>query len=99
MRTNLIMLSAALCMLQACTAEGHETPDQTEEKVFFIEDFTSFERLYPQAKALLKEVDYANHPIRLIGLAVSHPRGEREADSREGSGWRQLELEFDGFMP
>ena len=43
MRTNLIMLSAALCMLQACTAEGHETPDQTEEKVFFIDDFTSFD--------------------------------------------------------
>ena len=43
MRTNLIILSAALCMLQACTAEGHETPDQTEEKVFFIDDFTSFD--------------------------------------------------------
>ena len=59
------------------------------------EDFTTFERLYPQAKALLKEVDYERHPIRLIGLAVSHHREEEERKAL----WRQLELGFKGFLP
>lgn len=62
------------------------------------QDFTNFKLLYPQAKALLKEVDYENHPIRLIGLTVSHPREEREAGCKEEAQWRQLELEFDGLL-
>lgn len=62
------------------------------------EDFTTFERLYPKAKALLKEVDYEHHPIRLIGLSVSHPHEER-AEEEAGGRWRQLELDFKGFLP
>lgn len=56
------------------------------------EYFTSFDIFYPVAKKLLKEVDYERHPIRLMGLSVSHPRDER----MEGKGpWTQLEFDFD----
>ena len=72
---------------------------QITRSVTQAQDFTSFGRLYPQAKALLKGVDYENHPIRLIGLTVSHPREEREAEAGKESRWRQLELEFEGFLP
>ena len=67
---------------------------QITRSVTLPEDITTFERLYPHAKALLKEVDYEHHPIRLIGLSVSHPREEYGQDSH----WRQLELDFKGFM-
>lgn len=43
------------------------------------------------AKQLLKEVDYAQHPIRLIGLSVSNPKGERTGDKEI---WEQLSFEF-----
>lgn len=47
--------------------------------------------ILPLAKQLLKEVEYENHPIRLIGLSVSNPREEGEA---KGSVWEQLSFEF-----
>jgi len=40
---------------------------------------------------LLKEVEYEQHPIRLIGLSVSNPR--EEADEHRGV-WEQLSFEF-----
>jgi DNA polymerase-4 len=49
------------------------------------------EDILPVAKKLLKEVDYARRPIRLIGLTVSNPIDER-GESVER--WVQLELEF-----
>ncbi|WP_300703996.1 DNA polymerase IV [Bacteroides sp.] len=47
--------------------------------------------ILPLAKQLLKEVEYENHPIRLIGLSVSNPREEGE---EKGSVWEQLSFEF-----
>jgi DNA polymerase-4 len=49
------------------------------------------EDILPVAKKLLKEVDYARRPIRLIGLTVSNPKEEREESVER---WVQLELEF-----
>lgn len=55
-------------------------------------ELTTLNRILPLAKQLLKEVDYSTHPIRLIGLSVSHPRDEHED---KGSGlWEQLSFEF-----
>ncbi len=53
-------------------------------------DLTSMDHILPLAKQLLKEVDYENHPIRLIGLAVSNPKEERT----DKPTWKQLALEF-----
>lgn len=51
-------------------------------------ELTSLDVILPLAKQLLKEVDYSEHPIRLIGLTVSHLREEAE-----GQGvWKQLSL-------
>ncbi len=44
--------------------------------------------ILPLAKQLIGEVDYEQHPIRLIGLSVSNPKEE------EHGIWRQLELDF-----
>ena len=59
------------------------------------ENITSFGQFYPHAKALLKSVDFERHPIRLIGLAVSHPRSQEKGKDL----WQQLELDFKGFLP
>ena len=48
--------------------------------------------ILPLAKRLLAEVDYENHPIRLIGLSVSNPRDEE--DGIRHSTWEQLSLVF-----
>ena len=53
-------------------------------------ELTTLDAILPLAKQLLKEVDYARHPIRLIGLSVSNPH---EAESPRGV-WEQLRLEF-----
>ena len=53
-------------------------------------ELTTLDAILPLAKQLLKEVDYARHPIRLIGLSVSNPH---EAESPRGV-WKQLCLEF-----
>ena len=62
------------------------------------QDFTTFESFYPQAKALLASVDYESHPIRLIGLSVSHPHGEDERAGQTG-GWQQQKLDFKDALP
>ncbi len=49
------------------------------------------DKILPLAKELLKEVDYSDRPIRLIGVSVSNPR---EEELRPGQ-WQQLYLEFD----
>ena len=63
---------------------------QITRSVTQFKDLTTLEVILPLAKQLLKEVDYESHPIRLIGLSVSNPRGE----TKEKEGWRQLSLEF-----
>lgn len=50
--------------------------------------------ILPLSKRLLKEVDFENHPIRLIGLSVSNPR--EEADETHGV-WEQLSFEFSNW--
>ena len=63
------------------------TRSLTQEK-----ELNRLEDILPLAKQLLKEVDYTNRPIRLIGLTVSNPKEEQE---EEHGVWKQLELEFD----
>lgn len=53
-------------------------------------ELTKLDVILPLAKQLLQEVDYAEHPIRLIGLSVSNPHEETD---RHGV-WEQLSLEF-----
>ena len=55
------------------------------------QELTNLERILPLAKQLLKEVEYEQHHIRLIGLSVSNPR--EEADEHRGV-WEQLSFEF-----
>lgn len=56
-------------------------------------ELTTMDNILPLAKRLLKEVDYENHPIRLIGLSVSNPKEEREDNEQEQ--WKQLSLQFE----
>lgn len=53
-------------------------------------ELTTLEVILPLAKQLLANVDYENHPIRLIGLSVSNPKEEQ---ANEGL-WEQLSFEF-----
>lgn len=63
---------------------------QITRSITQYKELTSLEVILPLAKQLLKEVDYENHPIRLIGLSVSNPRSEVE----EKGSWEQLSFEF-----
>ena len=54
-------------------------------------ELISLDVILPLAKQLLNEVDYEQHPIRLIGLSVSNPREEGE---EKGGVWEQLSFEF-----
>ena len=54
-------------------------------------DFCLKEDILPAAKALLKEVEYKNHPVRLLGLSVSHPH---EEDSKKKTRWVEQEFPF-----
>lgn len=48
-------------------------------------ELTSMDKILPLAKKLLKEIDYESHPIRLIGLSVSNPKGEKEEIKNNGN--------------
>lgn len=52
----------------------------------------TLKEILPQAKRLLRQVDFAQHPIRLIGLSVSNPITENNMDLSER--WTQLELDL-----
>ena len=58
----------------------------TQEK-----ELTCMKILLPLAKRLLSEVEYEDHPIRLIGLSVSNPHDEEDYNIRT---WEQLSFEF-----
>jgi DNA polymerase-4 len=58
------------------------------------QELTTLERILPLAKQLLKEVEYSTHPIRLIGLSVSHPIDEQEGNGAKRRLWEQLSFEF-----
>ena len=49
------------------------------------------DEILPLAKQLMNEVDYRQHPIRLIGLGVSGHHSELPSAARQ---WVQLELDF-----
>ena len=55
------------------------------------EELTTLDKILPLAKELLKEVEYTEHPIRLIGLSVSNPVKE-EPHTKDR--WEQLSFEF-----
>lgn len=57
------------------------------------QELTTLERILPLAKQLLKEVEYSTHPIRLIGLSVSHPKDEPD-ETKDKKMWEQLSFEF-----
>ncbi len=48
--------------------------------------------ILPLAKQLLKDIDYNQHPIRLLGLAISNPKEEIALIPE--SKWIQLKLDF-----
>ena len=57
-------------------------------------ELTTLDVILPLAKQLLQEVDYAERPIRLIGLSVSNPH---EEDDAPRGVWEQLSLEFEDW--
>lgn len=56
--------------------------------------FRKLKEYLPQAKKLLSDVDYAQHPIRLLGLSVSNPPEEHAFDIEPREKWIQLKLNF-----
>ena len=54
------------------------------------QELHTLDEILPLAKQLLKEVDYEQHPIRLIGLSISNPH---EEEAKKGV-WEQLSFEF-----
>ena len=65
--------------------------NQITRSITQSKELLTLDVILPLAKQLLKEVDYENHPIRLIGLSVSNPHGE--AEEKRGV-WEQLSFEF-----
>lgn len=63
---------------------------QITRSITQTKELNTVDVLLPLAKQLLKEVDYANHPVRLLGVSVSNPREEKE----EKKMWEQLRFEF-----
>lgn len=56
-------------------------------------ELTQQEQILPLAKQLLKDINYDNHPIRLIGLSVSNPKEDKEETNITGK-WEQLSFNF-----
>lgn len=51
------------------------------------------ETIFEAGRKLMENVDYAAHPVRLIGLSVSNRVADSDGDEEEV--WRQLYLKFD----
>jgi DNA polymerase-4 len=54
-------------------------------------ELTTLAVILPLAKQLLRQVDYEQHPIRLIGLSVSNPHDDAD---KQRERWEQLSFEF-----
>lgn len=67
---------------------------QITRSITQAKELTTLDSILPLAKQLLQGVAYEEHPIRLIGLSVSHPRDEEETKKKKGEVWEQLKLEF-----
>lgn len=61
--------------------------------------FRELKDFLPQAKKLLSGVDYACHPIRLLGLSISNPSEERAVAPLLREQWIQLKLNFSQETP
>ena len=59
--------------------------------------FISMKTILPEAKRLIKEVDYTAKPIRLLGLTVSNTHSEvpSSTDNKSKAAWKQLCLTFE----
>lgn len=66
--------------------------NQITRSITQANELTTLDKILPLAKQLLKEVEYENHPIRLIGLSVSNPKEERK--EAEKVQWQQLSFKF-----
>lgn len=62
---------------------------QITRSVTHQEPFTDMSHILPAAKELMGQVEYETHPIRLIGLSVSHTGKEKKKQR-----WKQLQLPF-----
>lgn len=58
------------------------------------QQLTTLKEILPLAKKLLKDVDYTQHPIRLIGLSVSNPKETEEFILPASPEWIQLSFDF-----
>lgn len=65
----------------------HDFTIQTRS-VTVARSLTRLPQILPLAKRLMREINYEDHPIRLIGLSVSHPHEDSSGE------WIQLELPF-----
>lgn len=66
--------------------------NQITRSITQANELTTLDKILPLAKQLLKEVEYENHPIRLIGLSVSNPKEERKEEEKVQ--WEQLSFKF-----
>lgn len=66
--------------------------NQITRSITQANELTTLDKILPLAKQLLKEVEYENHPIRLIGLSVSNPKEERKEEEKVH--WEQLSFKF-----
>lgn len=69
--------------------------NQITRSITQAENLVTLDKILPLAKKLLKEVEYATHPIRLIGLSVSNPREETDEKKQR---WEQLSFEFSDWL-
>lgn len=62
-------------------------------------ELTELDKILPLAKQLLKKVDYTEHPIRLIGLAVANPvNAENDMHNQSTySEWKELWIPFEDY--
>lgn len=65
---------------------------QVTRSITIDEVFDDLDIILPQAKKLLSDVEYATHPIRLIGLSVSNPILEDNLAKK--TDYIQLKLKF-----
>lgn len=66
--------------------------NQITRSITQANELTTLDKILPLAKQLLKEVEYEDHPIRLIGLSVSNPKEERKEEEKVQ--WEQLSFKF-----
>ena len=68
----------------------HHDFTQITRSETFSKPLSTLAEILPAAKRLLRLVEYRSHPVRLIGLYVSNPKGD------ESPKWVQLRLDFKG---